>query len=133
MERDCYSPNVQFVDPLTSLQGIYRLVVISTCLLSTCTHVHKAASISISYSHSTNLRVPALLPLLACAGVDSYQKNVDMLGARTLMGKALFSDAGIVLHNIEVRFVPCRPSFPCLVCTHTHLSASVCMFELATP
>lgn len=33
--------------------------------------------------------------------MDSYQKNVDMLGARTLMGKLLFSDAGIVLHNIE--------------------------------
>jgi hypothetical protein len=33
--------------------------------------------------------------------VDAYQKNVDMLGARTLMGKALFSDAGIVLHKIE--------------------------------
>lgn len=47
----------------------------------------------------------AFPPLLVFAGVDSYQKNVDMLGARTLMGKALFSDAGIVLHNIEVRFV----------------------------
>lgn len=34
-------------------------------------------------------------------GVDAYQRNVDMLGGRTLMGKALFADAGIVLHTIE--------------------------------
>ena len=27
-------------------------------------------------------------------GVDAYQKNVDMLGARTLLGKILFEDAG---------------------------------------
>lgn len=33
--------------------------------------------------------------------MDAYQRNVDMLGARTLMGKVLFSDAGIVLHTIE--------------------------------
>lgn len=54
MEKQMYRPDVQFVDPLTSLSG-----------------------------------------------VDSYQKNVDMLGSRTLLGKLLFSDAGIVLHNIE--------------------------------
>src|SRR6056297_1849604 len=40
-------------------------------------------------------------PLTRLRGVDSYQRNVDMLGSRTLLGGILFSDAGIVLHNIE--------------------------------
>jgi len=28
------------------------------------------------------------------AGVDNYQKNVDLLGSRTLLGKILFTDGG---------------------------------------
>jgi hypothetical protein len=39
-------------------------------------------------------------PMTSLSGVDSYQKNVDMLASRTLMGKFLFSDAGIVLHSV---------------------------------
>lgn len=54
MRREYYAPNVAFVDPMTTLEG-----------------------------------------------VDSYQNNVDMLASRTLLGKLLFEDAGIVLHNIE--------------------------------
>jgi Uncharacterized conserved protein (DUF2358)./SOUL heme-binding protein. len=40
-------------------------------------------------------------PMTSLAGVQSYQNNVDMLASRTLLGKILFSDAGIVLHNIS--------------------------------
>jgi hypothetical protein len=40
-------------------------------------------------------------PLTSLVGVQSYQNNVDMLASRTLLGKLLFSDAGIVLHNIQ--------------------------------
>lgn len=40
-------------------------------------------------------------PLTSLAGVPSYQNNVDMLASRTWLGKILFSDAGIVLHNIQ--------------------------------
>ncbi|CAB9511017.1 soul heme-binding [Seminavis robusta] len=40
-------------------------------------------------------------PMTALAGVDAYQNNVDMLASRTLMGKLLFQDAGIVLHSVE--------------------------------
>mmetsp|Transcript_3892 Transcript_3892/g.7491 ORF Transcript_3892/g.7491 Transcript_3892/m.7491 type:complete len:453 (+) Transcript_3892:62-1420(+) len=40
-------------------------------------------------------------PMTSLAGVQSYQNNVDMLASRTLLGKVLFSDAGIVLHNIS--------------------------------
>lgn len=54
MERDFYSQDVRFIDPLTSL-----------------------------------------------CGVDSYQANVDMLASRTLLGKVLFRDAGIILHRID--------------------------------
>lgn len=54
MEKEYYSQDVQFIDPLTSLTG-----------------------------------------------VDSYQSNVDMLASRTLLGKILFRDAGILLHKIE--------------------------------
>ncbi|GKY97713.1 hypothetical protein MPSEU_000729500 [Mayamaea pseudoterrestris] len=54
MERNFYSKEVSFVDPLTSLTG-----------------------------------------------VDAYQLNVDMLASRTLLGKILFRDAGIILHKIE--------------------------------
>jgi len=40
-------------------------------------------------------------PMTSLSGVESYQNNVDMLASRTAMGKFLFSDAGIVLHNIK--------------------------------
>ena len=40
-------------------------------------------------------------PMTSLSGVESYQNNVDMLASRTLLGKLLFSDAGIVLHNVE--------------------------------
>jgi hypothetical protein len=39
-------------------------------------------------------------PMTSLSGVDSYQSNVDMLASRTLMGKFLFQDAGIVLHSV---------------------------------
>jgi len=40
-------------------------------------------------------------PLNNLQGVDAYQKNVDMLASRTLLGKFLFKEAGIVMHSIE--------------------------------
>jgi len=40
-------------------------------------------------------------PLSNLAGVDGYQKNVDMLAGRTLMGSLLFRDAGIALHSVS--------------------------------
>jgi hypothetical protein len=40
-------------------------------------------------------------PMTSLAGVDSYQNNVDMLASRTLLGKILFKDAGIVLHSVS--------------------------------
>ena len=40
-------------------------------------------------------------PMTSLSGVDAYQKNVDMLASRTLMGKFLFEDAGISLHSVE--------------------------------
>ena len=39
-------------------------------------------------------------PMTTIAGVDGYQQNVDMLASRTLLGKLLFQDAGIVLHSV---------------------------------
>eukprot|EP00536_Pseudo-nitzschia_multiseries_P012462 jgi/Psemu1/309153/fgenesh1_kg.478_\ len=39
--------------------------------------------------------------MTSLAGVDNYKNNVDMLASRTLMGKFLFQDAGIVLHKVE--------------------------------
>jgi hypothetical protein len=39
-------------------------------------------------------------PLTSLAGVDSYQKNVDMLAARTTLGKFVFEEASIVLHSV---------------------------------
>ena len=40
-------------------------------------------------------------PMTSLSGVQNYQKNVDMLASRTLLGKFLFQDAGIVLHSVE--------------------------------
>jgi hypothetical protein len=40
-------------------------------------------------------------PLNNLAGVDAYENNVNMLSSKTFLGKILFRDAGIVLHNIE--------------------------------
>lgn len=41
-------------------------------------------------------------PLTTLSGVDKYQNNVDLLGGRTSLGRILFQDAFIVLHNIEI-------------------------------
>lgn len=40
-------------------------------------------------------------PMTSLAGVDAYQKNVDMLSSRTFLGKFLFEDASIVLHSVR--------------------------------
>lgn len=40
-------------------------------------------------------------PMTSLVGVQKYKNNVDMLASRTLLGKFLFQDAGIVLHAIE--------------------------------
>ena len=40
-------------------------------------------------------------PLNNLSGVDAYESNVNMLSGKTLLGRVLFSDPGIVLHNIE--------------------------------
>ena len=40
-------------------------------------------------------------PMTSLSGVQGYQDNVDMLASRTTLGKFLFSDAGIVLHNVK--------------------------------
>ena len=64
-------------------------------------------------------------PMTSFTGIDKYQNNVDMLGGRTTLGKLLFSDASIVLHNIkdlnenqiqtrwtlqvDIKFLPWRP------------------------
>ena len=39
-------------------------------------------------------------PMTELSGADSYRNNVDMLASRTLMGKVLFEDAGIILHSV---------------------------------
>ena len=39
-------------------------------------------------------------PLTKLEGIDAYQTNVDLLASRTLLGKILFADAGIVLHSV---------------------------------
>lgn len=64
-------------------------------------------------------------PLTSFTGIDKYQNNIDMLAGRTAMGKLLFDDASIVLHNVkdlaenkvqtrwtlqvDVKFLPWRP------------------------
>ena len=40
-------------------------------------------------------------PLNNLAGVEAYENNVNMLSSKTLLGKILFRDAGIVLHKVE--------------------------------
>ncbi|CAM9126502.1 unnamed protein product [Ascophyllum nodosum] len=40
-------------------------------------------------------------PVTSFIGLQKYRNNVDMLGGRTLLGKILFQDASIVLHDIE--------------------------------
>lgn len=40
-------------------------------------------------------------PLNEMSGIEAYENNVNMLSSKTLMGKILFCDAGIVLHNIQ--------------------------------
>ena len=64
-------------------------------------------------------------PLTSFTGIDKYQSNVDMLAGRTALGKILFDDASIVLHNVkdvgenkvqtrwtlqvDIKFLPWRP------------------------
>ena len=40
-------------------------------------------------------------PMTSLSGVEAYQQNIDMLASRTLLGKVLFRDAGIVLHSVS--------------------------------
>jgi SOUL heme-binding protein/Uncharacterized conserved protein (DUF2358) len=40
-------------------------------------------------------------PMTSFEGIEKYQNNVDMLAGRTGLGKIMFKDASIVLHNIE--------------------------------
>ncbi|KAL7580943.1 hypothetical protein ACA910_005760 [Epithemia clementina (nom. ined.)] len=40
-------------------------------------------------------------PMTSLEGIDSYERNVDMLSGKNIVGKILFRDAGIVLHNIK--------------------------------
>ena len=39
-------------------------------------------------------------PMTSLEGIDAYQRNVDMLSGKNIMGKILFRDAGIVLHKV---------------------------------
>ena len=40
-------------------------------------------------------------PMTSFRGVNKYQGNVDMLAGRTGVGKIMFKDASIALHNVE--------------------------------
>ena len=40
-------------------------------------------------------------PMTSFEGIEKYQNNVDMLAGRTTMGKFLFEDASIQMHNVE--------------------------------
>ncbi|MGK3736935.1 MAG: hypothetical protein ACI90V_003778 [Bacillariaceae sp.] len=40
-------------------------------------------------------------PMTSLTGVEKYKGNVDMLASRTLLGKFLFADGGIILHSVE--------------------------------
>lgn len=42
-------------------------------------------------------------PLSSLAGLDAYRGNVDLLAGRTLLGKLLFRDAAIALHDVSAR------------------------------
>jgi hypothetical protein len=41
-------------------------------------------------------------PLTSFVGVDAYQRNVDMLAGRTALGKLMFKDTSINLHNVTI-------------------------------
>lgn len=40
-------------------------------------------------------------PITKFVGIGKYKENIDMIAGRTPLGKFLFEDASIVLHNIE--------------------------------
>mmetsp|Transcript_21802 Transcript_21802/g.65345 ORF Transcript_21802/g.65345 Transcript_21802/m.65345 type:complete len:360 (+) Transcript_21802:152-1231(+) len=40
-------------------------------------------------------------PLSSLSGLNAYRNNVDMLAGRTLLGKFLFRDASIALHDVK--------------------------------
>lgn len=39
-------------------------------------------------------------PLITLSGPAEYQKNVEMLAGKNLMGQLLFSDPGLILHTV---------------------------------
>merc|ERR1719230_658737 len=39
-------------------------------------------------------------PLISLRGVEAYQNNVGMLAGENPLGKVLFSDCGLVMHNM---------------------------------
>ena len=40
-------------------------------------------------------------PMTRFQGIDKYQNNVDLLAGRTAVGRFMFKDASIALHNVE--------------------------------
>lgn len=40
-------------------------------------------------------------PLIEMKGVDAYRQNVDMLAGTNLLGRILFTDCALTMHNIE--------------------------------
>ena len=45
--------------------------------------------------------VSFLDPITKFTGIDKYKNNIDLIAGRTSLGKFLFEDASIVLHNIK--------------------------------
>lgn len=51
----------------------------------------------------TEFYVPAVTfkdPMISISGIGAYRSNVDMLAGRTLLGRVLFRDASIELHDV---------------------------------
>ena len=45
--------------------------------------------------------VSFLDPITKFVGIDKYKNNIDLIAGRTTLGKFLFEDASIVLHNVK--------------------------------
>mmetsp|Transcript_6170 Transcript_6170/g.15793 ORF Transcript_6170/g.15793 Transcript_6170/m.15793 type:complete len:294 (-) Transcript_6170:281-1162(-) len=51
----------------------------------------------------TEFYVPSVTfkdPMISISGISAYRNNVDMLAGRTLLGRVLFKDASIELHDV---------------------------------
>ena len=100
-KRILSSTKVQSQSNPNSEKADTESVALSNLNLQKCLRKEYASFFSPMERQFYSSNVEFIDPLNSFIGIDKYQNNVDLLAGRTALGKILFSNAVINLHNIE--------------------------------